>query len=303
MKRKLLAVCGPTASGKTAFAVKLAKRLGGEVVSADCMLVYRGLDIGTAKPSEEEKEGGPHHMIDVAPPTGKYSVADYEQGALAVCEKLWKEEIPPIVCGGTGFYIQSLLFTRGNGGAPADENLRREYEQIEREKGRLYLHSLLEKVDPQSAEKLHPNDVKRVIRALEIFRLTGRKKSEQEDGFVPRFPYIAVAPEFPREELYRRIDARVDVMLEAGLVEEVRSLLDSGVTPEGQSIQGIGYKEVVQYLNNEISYSTMCDIIKQNTRNYAKRQITFFKKLPGLLWLDVRDPNNVEKVAELYERL
>ena len=303
MKRKLLAVCGPTASGKTAFAVKLAKRLGGEVVSADCMLVYRGLDIGTAKPSEEEKEGVPHHMIDVAPSTGKYSVADYEQGALAVCEKLWKEEIPPIVCGGTGFYIQSLLFTRGNGGAPADENLRREYEQIEREKGRLYLHSLLEKVDPQSAEKLHPNDVKRVIRALEIFRLTGRKKSEQEDGFVPRFPYIAVAPEFPREELYRRIDARVDVMLEAGLVEEVRSLLDSGVTPESQSMQGIGYKEVVQYLNNEISYSTMCDIIKQNTRNYAKRQITFFKKLPGLLWLDVRDPNNVEKVAELYERL
>ena len=303
MKRKLLAVCGPTASGKTAFAVKLAKRLGGEVVSADCMLVYRGLDIGTAKPSEEEKEGVPHHMIDVALPTGKYSVADYEQGALAVCEKLWKEEIPPIVCGGTGFYIQSLLFTRGNGGAPADENLRREYEQLEREKGRLYLHSLLEKVDPQSAEKLHPNDVKRVIRALEIFRLTGRKKSEQEDGFVPRFPYIAVAPEFPREELYRRIDARVDVMLEAGLVEEVRSLLDSGVTPESQSMQGIGYKEVVQYLNNEISYSTMCDIIKQNTRNYAKRQITFFKKLPGLLWLDVRDPNNVEKVAELYERL
>lgn len=296
-------MCGPTASGKTAFAVKLAKRLGGEVVSADCMLVYRGLDIGTAKPSEEEKEGVPHHMIDVALPTGKYSVADYEQGALAVCEKLWKEEIPPIVCGGTGFYIQSLLFTRGNGGAPADENLRREYEQLEREKGRLYLHSLLEKVDPQSAEKLHPNDVKRVIRALEIFRLTGRKKSEQEDGFVPRFPYIAVAPEFPREELYRRIDARVDVMLEAGLVEEVRSLLDSGVTPESQSMQGIGYKEVVQYLNNEISYSTMCDIIKQNTRNYAKRQITFFKKLPGLLWLDVRDPNNVEKVAELYERL
>lgn len=303
LKKKFLVVCGATASGKTSFAVSLAQKLGGEVVSADCMLVYKRMNIGTAKPTADEMQGVCHHMIDIAEPTEKYSVSDYENAALPICENLFSKNVPPVICGGTGFYIQSLLFSRTNGGAGGDESIRREYEKVAQTRGREYLHGLLREVDPQSAEKLHPNDVKRVIRALEIYRLTGRKKSEQNDGFSERYPYVAVAFQFPRDELYARIDRRADEMLAAGLVDEVRDLLDAGVTPDCQSMQGIGYKEVVKYLKNEISYSTMCDIIKQNTRNYAKRQITLFKKFPGLIWLDPRDEGNLQKVAEYYEKL
>ena len=179
---KTLAVCGATASGKTGFAVDIAEKIGGEVVSADCMLVYKGLDIGTAKPTREEMRGVVHHMIDVAQPTQNYSVSEYAADAEQALQDMAKREVPAVICGGTGFYIQSLLFERGLGGAPADEKIRRGYEAIAREKGNSYLHSLLKEVDAESAEKLHPNDVKRVVRALEIYRLTGRKKSEQKDG-------------------------------------------------------------------------------------------------------------------------
>lgn len=299
---KTLVVCGATASGKTGFAVDMSERLGGEVVSADCMLVYKGLNIGTAKPTPEEMRGIAHHMIDVAEPSQNYSVSDYEKGAEAVFSSLNARNIPAVVCGGTGFYIQSILFSRGLGGVPADEDIRREYEQIAEERGREYLHAMLREVDEESAEKLHPNDVKRVVRALEIYRLTGVKKSAQNDGFVPKRDYLAVAFDYPRAELYSRIERRVEVMLRQGLVDEVAGLYRSGIDETFQSMQGIGYKEVLLYLKNSISYSTMSDMIKQNTRNYAKRQITFFKKLPNLKWLD---PNvdNGKKIAELlYDR-
>ena len=299
---KTLVVCGATASGKTGFAVDMAERLGGEVVSADCMLVYKGLNIGTAKPTPEEMRGIAHHMIDVAEPSQNYSVSDYEKGAEAVFSSLNARNIPAVVCGGTGFYIQSILFSRGLGGVPADEDIRREYEQIAEERGREYLHAMLREVDEESAEKLHPNDVKRVVRALEIYRLTGVKKSAQNDGFVPKRDYLAVAFDYPRSELYERIERRVEVMLKQGLVDEVAGLYRSGIDETFQCMQGIGYKEVLLYLKSSISYSTMSDMIKQNTRNYAKRQITFFKKLPNLKWLD---PNvdNGKKIAELlYDR-
>lgn len=292
-------VCGPTASGKTSFAVELAQRLGGEVVSADCMLVYRGLDIGTAKPTAEEMHGVPHHMIDLLSPKEKFSVSDYEERALPLCSRLLADGKVSVICGGTGFYIQSLLFSRTNGNVGADEALRKKYERVAAESGAEALHAKLAEVDPESAEKLHPNDVKRVIRALEIYELTGTKKSAQADAHVPRFPYAAVAFAYPRVELYARIDRRVDEMLAAGLVEEVKGLLANGVDETCQSMQGIGYKEVVRYLKNEINYSTMRDIIKQNTRNYAKRQITFFKKLPGILWLDPQGKDNLDTVLRL----
>ncbi|HIZ04102.1 MAG TPA: tRNA (adenosine(37)-N6)-dimethylallyltransferase MiaA [Candidatus Borkfalkia avistercoris] len=299
---KTLVVCGATASGKTGFAVDMAERLGGEVVSADCMLVYKGLNIGTAKPTPEEMRGIAHHMIDVAEPSQNYSVSDYEKGAEAMFSSLNARNIPAVVCGGTGFYIQSILFSRGLGGVPADEDIRREYEQIAEERGREYLHAMLREVDEESAEKLHPNDVKRVVRALEIYRLTGVKKSAQNDGFVPKRDYLAVAFDYPRAELYARIERRVEVMLRQGLVDEVAGLYRSGIDETFQSMQGIGYKEVLSYLKNSISYSTMSDMIKQNTRNYAKRQITFFKKLPNLKWLDPNGDNG-KKIAELlYDR-
>ena len=290
-------VCGPTASGKTGFSVALAKRLGGEVISADCMLVYRGLDIGTAKPTAEEMCGVPHHMIDIVSPTEKFSVSDYVAEALPICQKLLREGKLPVLCGGTGFYIRALLFERSNGGVGADEEVRSRYTSIAKEKGNEALHALLAEVDPESAAALHPNDVKRVVRALEIHALTGRKKSAQRDGEQPRFPYIAVAFDYPREELYARINKRVEEMLAAGLVYEVGGLLARGVAADCQCMQGIGYKEVVQYLKNEISYSTMCDMIKQNTRRYAKRQITYFKSFPGIVWLDPHaEDENLELV-------
>lgn len=298
----VLVVCGATASGKTAFAVRMAQRLKSEVVSADCMLVYKGLNIGTAKPSEEERGGIVHHLMDVADPSESFSVSDYERLALPVCERLLGQGKVPVVCGGTGFYIQALLFARRQGGVGADPVLREKYERLAREQGKEALHDLLASVDADSAEKLHPNDVRRVVRALEIYELTGRKKSEQDDGFVPRFPYLAVAFDFPREELYARADARVDEMLAAGLVDEVH-MLSERVKEDSQCLQGIGYKEVVEYLNGNCSYSTMRDVIKQNTRNYAKRQITFFKKLPGIVWLDPNADDNEKKVEEMLCRI
>ena len=296
--KKILVVCGPTASGKTGFAVQMAQKLHSEVISADCMLVYRGFDIGTAKPTEKERAGVPHHLIDVVGANEKFSASDYEALARPVCERLLAENRNPVVCGGTGFYIQSLLFSRSLGNVGASEEVRRKYERMEIEQGKEAVFACLQAVDSESAAKLHPNDVKRVIRALEIFELTGKKKSEQEDGFVARYPYVAVAFDYPREELYARIDARVEQMLQDGLVEEVQKILADGTSEQSQSMQGIGYKEVVQFLKKEISYSTMRDVIKQNSRNYAKRQITFFKKFPGLVWLEP-SADNIAKVTEI----
>ena len=296
--KKILVVCGPTASGKTGFAVQMAQKLHSEVISADCMLVYRGFDIGTAKPTEKERAGVSHHLIDVVGANEKFSASDYEALARPVCERLLAENRNPVVCGGTGFYIQSLLFSRSLGNVGASEEVRRKYERMEIEQGKEAVFACLQAVDSESAAKLHPNDVKRVIRALEIFELTGKKKSEQEDGFAARYPYVAVAFDYPREELYARIDARVEQMLQDGLVEEVQKILADGTSEQSQSMQGIGYKEVVQFLKKEISYSTMRDVIKQNSRNYAKRQITFFKKFPGLVWLEP-SADNIAKVTEM----
>ena len=299
--KKILVICGATASGKTSFAVELAQRLRSEIISADCMLVYKGFDIGTAKPTQEEKRGVPHHMIDVVEPSQTFSVSDYEHSAEPICQRILSENKVPIICGGTGFYIQSILFRRSLGGVGSDLAIRKKYETIAEMEGREALFSILEKVDAESAQKLHPNDVKRVVRALEIYELTGKKKSQQQDGFIAKSPYIAVAFDYPRDELYQRIERRVDAMLRGGLVEEVQSLLLAGVTQNCQAMQGIGYKEVAEYLNGGVSYSTMSDMIKQNTRNYAKRQITFFKKFPELIWLNPKEKNNAEKILELVQ--
>ena len=305
---KALVVVGPTASGKTALAVECAKRLNGEVISADALLVYKGLNIGTAKPTKEEMGGIPHHMIDVVEPTEAFSVSDYERLALPILKDIVARGKVPILCGGTAFYIDALLYERTLGGAPGDQAVREKYETIAREKGKDVLFRMLQKVDPESAAVLHPNDVKRVVRALEIYELTGRKKSDQHDEKIPRLPYLAVGVNFPREMLYERIDRRVDEMMKAGLVEEVCLLLKSGVPENAQCMQGIGYKEVVELLKNADLHSntpdiinTMSDIIKQKTRNYAKRQLTYLRKR-NVVWLDPEDPRVLaEEVCNLYE--
>ena len=295
---KTLVICGPTASGKTGFAVDMAEMLNGEIISADCMLVYKKLNIGTAKPTAEEMRNVPHHMIDIVEPTESFSVSDYADRALPLLASIRERGRLPVICGGTGFYIQSLLFERKLGGVPADATIREKYEAIAREKGKEYLHEILRSVDPESAEILHPNDQKRVVRALEIFELTGTKKSAQADSREPRYPYEAFALDYPREELYERIARRTQAMLDAGLVDEVRGLLAAGVPEDAQCMQGIGYKEVVECLKNNDLQSTMFDIILKNTRNYAKRQLTFFKRMPNLHWLKPSDMQTLIKEIE-----
>ncbi len=298
--KKFLVICGATASGKTALAVECARRMGGEVVSCDALLVYKGLNIGTAKPTFEERGGILHHLIDIAEPTQNFSVSDFERAALQAVEEIEARGKIPVFCGGTGFYLNAVLFKRSFGSAPASPEIRERYERLEREEGREALHARLAAVDPESAKELHYNDVKRIIRALEIYEQTGKKKSEQNDGKTPRFAYEAFAFDYAREELYARIDRRVDAMLQAGLVEEVKGLLAAGVPENAQCMQGIGYKEVVEFLKNGLNLSTMSDIIKKNTRNYAKRQLTFFKKLPNLHWLK---PQSLQKAAEEVEEI
>ena len=302
MSQKVLVICGPTASGKTRLAVDCALKFNTEIISADSQLIYKGLTIGTAKPSEEEMRGVKHHMIDVVEPTESFSVSDYSKMALPVLESLHLQGKMPIICGGTGFYINSLLFDFGYGNAAADESIREKYAEFLKKNGKDMLFKRLKEVDPETAEKLHPNDTKRVIRALEIYEVSGNKKSAQTDELTPKYEFLAVAINYPREELYNRIDNRVDEMFNAGLVEEVQRLLKYGVDINCQSMQAIGYKEVVSGLNNGDLRSTMSYIIKKNTRHYAKRQITFFKKMPNLMWLDPKDAT-AEKVAEILNEL
>ena len=282
---QVLVVCGATATGKTELAAKCAKLLGSAVISADSQLVYRGLDIGTAKPREEEKLGVPHYMIDVTGPADEYSVSDYREAALPVVERYVAEGKIPVICGGTGFYINSLLFDFSYGNVAADPSLRKKYEELARERGREAVYAVLVKEDPKAAKNLHPNDLKRVIRALEIKEAGGMKKSEMCDGTKPRFEYLAVCIDYPRERLYERINARVDKMFEDGLLGEVEGLLARGIDENCRCMQAIGYKEVIEGLKYNYSQSTMRDIIKQNTRRYAKRQVTFFKKMPDLIKL------------------
>ncbi len=301
--KKLLCVGGATATGKTALAVACAKLLDGEVVSSDALLVYRGLNIGTAKPTVTEMDGVAHHLIDVCDPKENFSVSDYENLAISAVNDILARGKVPILCGGTAFYMNAVLFKSSFGNVPANEEIRKKYELLVKEEGREALHERLRAIDPESAEKLHFNDVKRVIRALEIFESTGCKKSAQNDGDTPRFPYLAVAVDYQRDKLYRRIEQRVDEMMSNGLIEEVQGLLESGIPEHAQCMQGIGYKEVVENLKTGGNLSTLSDIIKKNTRNYAKRQLTFFKKMKNLCWITPKEIKEMAReTVELYER-
>lgn len=281
LDNKILIICGATASSKTALAVECAKLLGSEVLSADSMNIYKGLDIGTAKPDAEEMQGVKHHLIDVVFPKDAFTVSDYKRKAEPILRDLIKRKKIPVICGGTGFYINSLLYDLSYGNGTANPEIREKYKKLAVENGNLFVYNILKKKDPTSAEKLHYNDVKRVIRALEILE-NGIKKSDIKDEFKPKYNYSAYCIDYPREVLYERINKRVDLMIKKGLVDEVRRLVDQGLTAENQSMQGIGYKEILSYLDGKISLEEAVDLIKLNTRHYAKRQITYFRKMDGL---------------------
>jgi len=302
--KKVLVICGPTASGKTGLAVECARMMGGEVVSADSMYIYKECDIGTAKPTEEEKKGVPHHMIDVVGPSDTFSVGDYRDMALPIVEDILSRGKIPIICGGTGFYINSILYDLSYGKAACNEGVRDKWENFLLKNGKESLHAELELRDKESADKLHVNDTRRVIRALEIFEVSGQKKSEIIDDFIPRYDYRSFAVSYPREELYERINKRVDVMMNDGLIEEINKLFGLGVERDDQCMQGIGYKEVCQGLDEGMTKEEIAELIKFNTRHYAKRQITFFKRDPRLVLLDKAPVEDLAKeVCEKFESI
>jgi tRNA dimethylallyltransferase len=294
INKKILIICGPTASGKTALAVECAKLLNSEVVSADSLYIYKGLNVGTAKPDESEMQGVKHYLIDVCEPNQEFSVSDYKNLALPIIEDLLSKGKIPVICGGTGFYINSILFDLSYGNSQANLEAREKYKKLAEDFGNEYVYNILMELDPKTAEKLHFNDVKRVIRALEIYE-SGTKKSDIVDDLTPKYDYKAYSINFDREILYDRINLRVDKMLENWLVEEIKSLLALGINESNQCMQGIGYKEILGYLKGNISLEEALNLIKLNTRHYAKRQITFFKRLNGLIYLT---PDNTKDLAK-----
>ena len=288
MKKPLVILTGPTAVGKTALSIRLAKEIGGEIISADSMQVYRGMDIGSAKIRPEEMQGVPHYLIDELDPDEEFHVVRFQQMAKTYLQQIWQRGHIPIIVGGTGFYIQALLYDIDFTENKNDDAYRQEMEQLAAEKGAEYLHQMLAEVDPRSAQDIHANNVKRVIRALEFYHETGQKISEHNEKERQKtspynFAYFVLNAD--RSRLYQRIDQRIDIMLEEGLVEEVKRLKVKGYTRDMVSMQGLGYKEILDYLAGEISLDEAVYRIKRDTRHFAKRQITWFKREQDVIWL------------------
>ena len=297
--KKILIICGPTASGKTDLAVKCAKALNSEVISADSMNVYKGLDVGTAKPTESEKDGVIHHLIDVCDPDETFSVGDYREIAAPIVQKLTDSGKIPIICGGTGFYINSLIYKMSYGKVSADLTVREKYFKLAEEHGNEYVYQILKSKDEKAAEKLHYNDLKRVVRALEIVE-NGNKKSDIIDNKTPLYDYKAFMIDVPRDVLYKRIDDRVDKMIKNGLIEEVENLINKGITDKNQCMQGIGNKEIYSFITGKTDKKTAIEQIKLNTRHYAKRQLTFFNRQIDAIKLPFDSADeNVKRIMDL----
>ena len=289
MEKPLVILTGPTAVGKTALSIGLAKAIGGEIISADSMQVYRGMDIGSAKIRPDEMEGVPHHLIDVLDPEDEFHVVLFQKLVKEAMEIIYRNGHIPILTGGTGFYIQAVLYDIDFTESGEDMSYRESLENLAEEKGAETLHEMLRKVDPVSAEEIHANNIKRVIRALEYFQQTGEPISlhnqrEREKKAAYNSAYFVLNA--PRPLLYERIDRRVDEMLENGLVEEVERLRERGCTRELVSMQGLGYKEILAWLDGEMSYEEAVEILKRDTRHFAKRQITWFKRERDVIWID-----------------
>ena len=307
MKPPLIILSGATAVGKTDLSIRLAKTIGGEILSADSMQVYKGFDIGTAKIRKDEMQNVPHYLIDELEPDEEFSVFEFQKRALSYIHSIHEKGRIPILAGGTGFYIQSVLYEIEFTSSETDIAYRRELEQMAKEKGPQALHRLLEEADPEAAGQIHANNVKRTIRALEYYRETGQCISlhnKQQRSRQPAFNAAYFVLNRNRAVIYDRIDQRVDAMLQQGLVQEVRSLIERGVSPDSLAMQGLGYKEIVRYLNHELTYEEAADLIKKSTRHFAKRQITWFRREQDVIWMNYEEyPSEEEMLSKMIDIL
>lgn len=293
MKNKLLVIVGATAVGKTSLSIELAKKFNGEIISADSIQIYKGLDIGSAKVRKDEMQNVEHHLIDILEPTESFNASDYAARAKTEIENIIKKGKRPIVVGGTGLWVNSLLFGFSVG-VSKDEEYRKSLEKYDS----VTLHKQLEEIDPESAKLIHENHKSRIIRALEIYHLSGKKKSDFKQNEQSDYDYLLLHLCLPREELYKKINERVDLMLKNGLIKEVENLLDSGVKKSDQSMQAIGYKETIAYLEKTQNEQDFVEKLKQNSRNYAKRQETYFKKMKNAVQVDVKNKDFIFKIVE-----
>ena len=298
-KPKVVVICGPTASGKTSLSIELAKRINGEIISSDSMQIYKNMDIGTAKPTVKEMQGIKHYLLDFVEPNQRYSVAEFKNDAEKAIDEILAKGKTPIVVGGTGLYIDSLIYGIEYPSFELDEEYRKELEELVNKQGLEKLYEKAKKIDPQAMEKISPNDQKRILRVLEIYHATGKTKTEQEKESRKngvKYDYKVFAINMDRKKLYERINKRVEIMIEKGLIAEVENLLKK-YNKFPTAMQGLGYKEVVEYLQGKTTKEEMIEKIKQESRRYAKRQITWFKKNKQTIWIDGLDPQ--EKNLEI----
>ena len=302
VKQKVIVICGPTASGKTALSIELAKKINGEIVSADSMQIYKEMDIGSAKPTKEEMQGIKHYLIDFVNPDKRYSVANYKKDAKEKIKEILNKNKIPIIVGGTGLYIDSLIYEIDYSLVNLDEEYRKKLEKIAKEEGLEKLYNKACEIDKIAMEKISPNDQKRIIRVLEIYHDTGKTKTQQEIESRKKeveYDYHVFAITMDREVLYQRINKRVDIMIEKGLIKEVEHMLNK-YKEFPTAMQGLGYKETKEYLENKITKEEMIEKIKMETRRYAKRQLTWFKKNKDTIWLDGQNDiqNNINIILE-----
>ena len=303
-KPKVIVLCGPTASGKTSLSIELAKRINGEIISCDSMQIYKDMDIGTAKPTEQEKQGIKHYLLDFLSQEVRYSVADYKKDAEKAIEEILKKRKVPIIVGGTGLYINSLIYNIEYKDSKIDIDYRNKLEKMVVEKGLENLYEMAQKIDPEAMKNISHNDKKRIMRVLEIYNETGKTKTELEMESrknEPKYNYIVFALDMDRDKLYERINKRVDIMLKNGLIHEVEKLINTyKIMPT--AMQGLGYKEVVEYLKGNCTEEEMVEKIKMETRRYAKRQLTWFRKNKETIWLNGLEEadKNINTILEVY---
>lgn len=304
---KIVAICGPTAVGKTAYSIEIAKKFDGEIVSCDSMQLYKYMDIGSAKPSLDELNQVKHHLIGIVDPSEMFSVAKYKELANDAIDDIISRGKLPIIAGGTGLYLDALLFDLDFAAEPSDDNLRDELYKIAEEKGNLELHAILNECDPDSAKRIHPNNVRRVVRAIESAKSGNKLKDFAKDlSLNDKYEFILIGLRRDREELYDRINRRVDVLVKEGLFEEVKMLREMGLSESDISMKGIGYKEVLAYFDGEYDLETAIDTIKKNTRHFAKRQITWLKRYDDMKWFDLSeskdDKDSIREIITWLEK-